>query len=119
MAVREAVVGWVEDSLDGQPDDDQTVLVAKEDDSVHGFITVTSERHWTGALDGYIGELVVASTAEGKGTGSALVRAAIEWSREQGFGRVTVATGAANQRARRVYERLGFQEEGITLSLAT
>lgn len=50
---------------------------------------------------------------------SALIRSAIEWSRARGFARVSVATGAANTRALKVYERLGFEEESITLSIAT
>jgi GNAT superfamily N-acetyltransferase len=70
-------------------------------------------------LDGYIGELVVSHEAEGAGIGSALIQAAVEWSRDQELERVSVDTGAANSRARYLYKRLGFDEEDITLSIAT
>jgi ribosomal protein S18 acetylase RimI-like enzyme len=76
-------------------------------------------KHWSGDLDGYIGELVVSHEAEGAGIGSDLIRAAIEWSREQELDRVSVDTGAANTRARDLYRKLGFSEESITFSIAT
>lgn len=118
-AVRQAVTTWVRDSLDGTQQDNQTVLVADQDGSVLGFVSVGNREHWSGALDGYIGELVVSPEAEGAGIGSALIRAAIEWSQGQGLDRVSVDTGVANTRARRLYQNLGFEEEGITLSIAT
>lgn len=118
-AVREAVTGWVRDSLDRSHQDNQTVLVADHDGAVSGFVSVGTRKHWSGALDGYIGELVVSHEAEGAGIGSALIRAAIEWSQEQELERVSVDTGAANTRARHLYQKLGFDEEGITFSIAT
>ena len=118
-AVKQAVTGWVKDSLDESHQDNQTVLVADLDGSVGGFVSVGTRKHWSGAIDGYIGELVVSHEAEGAGIGSALIQAAAEWSREQELERVSVDTGAANTRARNLYKRLGFDEEGITLSIAT
>jgi len=82
-AVREAVTGWVRDSLDRSHQDNQTVLVADHDGAVSGLVSVGTRKHWSGALDGYIGELVVSHEAEGAGIGSALIRAAIEWCQEQ------------------------------------
>jgi ribosomal protein S18 acetylase RimI-like enzyme len=118
-AVKHAVTGWVQDSLDGSHHDNQTVLVADLDGAVGGFVSVGTKKHWSGSLDGYIGELVVSHEAEGAGIGSALIQAAVEWSRDQELERVSVDTGAANSRARYLYKRLGFDEEDITLSIAT
>jgi ribosomal protein S18 acetylase RimI-like enzyme len=118
-AVRRGVTGWVQDSLDGSNRHDQAVLVADRDGAVCGFVSVGMRKHWSGDLDGYIGELVVSHEAEGAGIGSDLIRAAIEWSREQELDRVSVDTGAANTRARDLYRKLGFSEESITFSIAT
>ncbi|MFZ0014253.1 MAG: GNAT family N-acetyltransferase [Acidimicrobiia bacterium] len=118
-AVNHAVTGWVQDSLDGSHQDNQTVLVADIDGSIGGFVSVGTRKHWSGALDGYIGELVVSHEAEGAGIGSALIQAAVEWSRDQELERVSVDTGAANSRARYLYKRLGFDEEDMTFSIAT
>lgn len=116
QAVLEAVTQWVESALDRQDDEQGTVLVAENDGTIAGFISVSETKHWAGQTDAYIGELVVASKFEGRGVGSALVEAAIEWSRECGLERITLSTGARNSRARRFYASLGFEEEGITLS---
>jgi ribosomal protein S18 acetylase RimI-like enzyme len=50
---------------------------------------------------------------EGIGAGRALVEALIELARERGGRRVTLRVFAANERAQRLYERLGFEVEGV------
>lgn len=118
-AVLHAVTGWVQDALDQSHREDRTVLVAEQNGSVVGFVSASHIKHWSGASDGYIGELVVSPEAEGAGVGSALIQAAVEWCRSRGLKRVRVDTGVANTRARSLYQKLGFEEEGITLSIAT
>lgn len=117
-AVAEAVEGWVRSSLDRAAEAEQAVLVAELDRQVVGFVTVSQHRHWAGDTDAYIGELVVAPDAEGRGIGKALVRSALDWARMHGYTRVVVATGAANHAARRLYALLGFDDEDVTLSRA-
>lgn len=118
VAVAEAVEGWVRSSLDRAVEAEQSVLVAELDRQVVGFVTVSQHRHWAGDTDAYIGELVVAPDYEGRGIGKALVRAALDWARSQGYQRVAVATGAANTAARALYASLGFDDEDVTLSRA-
>lgn len=115
QAVLDAVTEWVRSALDDLSTDDQTVLVAEYDNSIAGFVHVNETQHWAGQTDAYIGELVVAPEFEGRGIGSELVQAAIDWSRARGLERVTLATGARNGRARQFYASLGFEEEGVTL----
>jgi ribosomal protein S18 acetylase RimI-like enzyme len=115
-AVLQAVRGWVRSSLDTREDTGHAVLVAEVDGAVVGFVTVSPSRHWSGERDASIGELVVAPEAEGRGVGSALVEAAISYARESGEGRISVSTGAANERARQLYARLGFEPEDVSLS---
>lgn len=114
--VRDAVRGWVVDSLNDLSDPDSAAFVAERDGSVVGFVCVSERKHFTGEVDTYIGELVVSREAEGTGIGRALVDAALAWGRDRGRRRVVVDTGAANISARAFYAALGFQEEDITIS---
>jgi GNAT superfamily N-acetyltransferase len=99
-------------------DENRAVFVASEDDQVVGFVTVTEQRHWSGDTDAYIGELVVAAHAEGRGVGRDLVRAAEQWAvgRGRGHRRITLETGVANHAARRFYATLGYAEEQVQLT---
>lgn len=62
---------------------------------------------------GHVGILVVTEEAEGKGVGGALMRAAEEWAREQGYRRLTLTVFEANQAARAMYEHLGYAPETL------
>jgi ribosomal protein S18 acetylase RimI-like enzyme len=57
--------------------------------------------------------LAVAPSFEGRGAGRALMEALIELARERGGRRMTLRVFSANERARRLYEKLGFEVEGI------
>ena len=116
--VRRAVIGWVHESLANLADPDNGAFVAERNGDVVGFVCVSERRHFTGEVDTYIGELVVAKKAEGVGVGRALVEAAEDWGRSRGRKRVVVDTGAANAPARQFYAALGYEEEDITVSRA-
>lgn len=49
----------------------------------------------------------------GLGIGTALVNYVLEWAAEQGFEKVNLGVRANNERARALYRKLGFVEEGI------
>jgi ribosomal protein S18 acetylase RimI-like enzyme len=115
-AVRDAVTEWVCDSLDGAGTDDRGVLVAISNDSLVGIVTVAQRQHFTGEVDAYVGELVVAAGYERRGIGTLLMQAAETWSRDRGYRRVTLETGAANQSARAFYAALGYLEEEVRLT---
>jgi GNAT superfamily N-acetyltransferase len=116
VQVRDAVAGWVRDSLEHAASDSCEVLVATEVERVVGFVTVTDQRHWSGDTDAYIGELVVAPHAEGQGVGRRLVQAAERWAVGRGHRRITLETGAANHAARCLYASLGYVEEQVQLT---
>jgi ribosomal protein S18 acetylase RimI-like enzyme len=109
-AVTTAVRGWVRAPLATVAEPGHAVLVAELDDVVVGFVTLSPGAHWAGDPDASIGELVVSAEAEGRGVGRALVEAALERARDNGCTRVSVSTGAANERARSLYRRLGFED---------
>lgn len=116
--VRRAVTDWVRESLAKLSDPGKAAFVAERNGEVVGFVCVSERSHFTGDVDTYIGELVVAKRAEGSGIGRALVEAAEDWGRSRGRKRVAVDTGAANAPARRFYAALGYEEEDITVSRA-
>jgi ribosomal protein S18 acetylase RimI-like enzyme len=92
----------------------ENVLVAEVDGRVGGYGKIehptelpasTHVWHLTG--------LAVDPRHEGRGAGRALMEALIELARERGGRRMTLRVFAPNERARRLYEHLGFEVEGV------
>jgi ribosomal protein S18 acetylase RimI-like enzyme len=107
---------WLTDSFAAAACPDATVLVATDKASIVGVVTIKEQRHFTGELDGYIGELAVASHAARRGIGQALIAAADTWAQGRGLRHLTLHTGIANIPARHFYAALGFREEEIRLT---
>jgi GNAT superfamily N-acetyltransferase len=107
---------WLNESIE-QHNQKTMVLIAEDEQSERlGFATVSHSTHFTGQNQAYIGELVTSEAAEGQGVGTALVKACEQWAREQGYGIITLTTGAGNARALKFYGHLGFHNEDITLT---
>src|SRR2546425_388906 len=90
------------------------LLVASHPDlGVVGVLLLDARRdYFTDEAHGHIAILVVAREAEGsQGVGRALVEAAEEWGRGEGFRRLTLTVFTANQRAKELYARQGWQAE--------
>ena len=66
--------------------------------------------------DGRAGRLLHRAGGLGRGAGLALMAAAIEALREDGFGTATLWTATDNHRPRRIYERAGWRLDGTTRS---
>jgi GNAT superfamily N-acetyltransferase len=62
---------------------------------------------------GHVGILAVAAETEGQGVGRVLLEAAEDWAREQKLHMLSLNVFAGNERARRVYERLGYMPETL------
>jgi ribosomal protein S18 acetylase RimI-like enzyme len=95
------------------PRADAAVFIAENGAVVVGFITVERRQHFSGPTGAVIGDLVVDEEFESRGIGAALVDAVESWARSSGITNVTVETAAANSRAQRLYQRLGFQLEDV------
>lgn len=93
-------------------DDDTTVLVALDDGEVVGSVTVVSacSEHFEhrGHGDGGFRMLAVDPGTQGRGVGQALLDAALDHARRQGWRRVTITTMTWMRGAQRMYERAGF-----------
>jgi RimJ/RimL family protein N-acetyltransferase len=57
--------------------------------------------------------MLVAAGWRGRGVGSALLGAGIEWAREAGAHKVALQVWPHNQAALNLYEKFGFQREGL------
>jgi RimJ/RimL family protein N-acetyltransferase len=82
-------------------------FVAVADDQIIGLVHVQPSRHGFGDL-----AMLVDRDWRGRGAGSALVRAAIDWARDQGLHKLSLEVFAHNEAAIALYRKCGFVEEG-------
>lgn len=118
-----AVTSWVDASLASADDEGHAVFVAASETdpdepskAVLGFVCVVERTHFTGEREAYVGELVVARCDRKRGFGRALMAAAEDRARRRGLARISLQTGASNSAARAAYAKLGYLNEGVTLS---
>jgi len=81
------------------------MLVAEVGDGIVGSVGLTG----SGLLD--LG-MAVRTEWRGRGVGSALMDAAIDWARWSGAYKITLQTWPHNEAAIRLYKRCGFEQEG-------
>jgi ribosomal protein S18 acetylase RimI-like enzyme len=92
----------------------EDVLVAERDGRVVGWAKIrhptpltASEHVW------HVMGFAVDPDAQGAGVGRALIEALIDEARGRGGRRLTLRVFGPNERARRLYERAGFEVEGV------
>jgi ribosomal protein S18 acetylase RimI-like enzyme len=93
-----------------QPED---VLVAEEDDEVHGYVRLG--RHLRLPINDHVlhlDALAVEPGMRGRGFGTALVDAAVTEARRRGARKLGLRALSTNTGAIRLYERRGFRLEG-------
>jgi ribosomal protein S18 acetylase RimI-like enzyme len=118
VGVASAAVGWVTGSMASADEPGHAVFVAEPDGRVGGVITLSERAHFSGQTDAYVGELIVAAGLERRGIATELMRAAEAWAAQRDYAFITLETGAANDRARKLYAALGFLEEEVRLTKA-
>jgi RimJ/RimL family protein N-acetyltransferase len=82
-------------------------IVAVAGDEIVGSVHVRATRHGFGELG-----MAVAREWRGRGVGSALLAAAIEWARDRGLHKLCLDVFAHNEAAIALYRKFGFVEEG-------
>jgi ribosomal protein S18 acetylase RimI-like enzyme len=115
-AVLSAVQDWISDAVSGAGKQDRAVFVAAAGPDIAGVVSVSERTHFTGQVDGYVGELVTRTGMERRGIASRLMAAAEDWAADRGLAYLTLDTGAANHPARALYASLGYQEEDVRLT---
>jgi len=88
------------------------VFVAEEDARVVGRLSVSRDQHPASRHVADLG-LMVAADRRGRGIGRALLAAAVEWAREAGVTKLELHVFPWNEPAIRLYERFGFEREGV------
>ena len=85
----------------------ERTLVALAAGEIVGHIFVVESSFGFGEIG-----MMVARDWRGRGVGSALVAAAIEWGRENGLHKLTLSVFPHNEAAIGLYRKFGFAEEG-------
>lgn len=79
-----------------------------------GFIYAHEEQDFfTGETYAHISEVAVSEEAQGTGTGTLLMEAIERWAKEMSYSRISLNVFTSNERARRLYERLGYSTETV------
>ena len=77
-----------------------------------GFVWLKTERDYFVDMPvGHIIDIAVAKEGEGRGIGRALMAAAERWAEDAGYPWLTLNVFEGNDRARRLYEKLGYVPE--------
>jgi len=93
------------------------VLVAREDETILGFVMFTIERaaFKQDVLRGIVENLYVRPERRSEGIGSALLAAAEDALTEQGVDVIALEVMARNEGARRFYRRAGYEPRRVEL----
>ena len=89
-------------------------LVAACDDHIVGFL-VGSTRDAKGDAAGALDGMLVLPQYRRQGIGTSLIARFLDWTRQKGLRRVTVAVAPANDPAIALYKRMGFREQTLIL----
>lgn len=92
---------------------DRSVLIAAEnDDEIVGLVSLLARQH---PQEAHVAELGISVDAgyRDQGIGTQLIATLLEWALAHHVTRVEVQAFAQNTRAIALYERLGFEREGI------
>lgn len=90
---------------------DSEVFVAEQDGAVLGCLHMVVALDFFGRRHAHISVVVTSESAEGTGVGRALMAFADDWARTRQLPFITLNVFAANTRARRLYEKCGFEVE--------
>jgi GNAT superfamily N-acetyltransferase len=107
-------------ALIGDPGHEGVQLVARDSGDLVGFATV----YWSwntliGARIGVMNDLYVIPAARGTGAAEALIRSCLDECRKHGAAELTWQTAKDNERAQRVYDRVGASRtEWVDYSLS-
>lgn len=99
--------------------DDVLLLAAEREGAVVGYLYAAIEpRNWKELREcaGFVHDIVVEEPHRARGIAEALMQAAFDWMRKREMPRVLLWTGATNDSARRLFERLGFRRTMIEMT---
>jgi ribosomal protein S18 acetylase RimI-like enzyme len=92
-------------------DPDAEVFIAERDGVTAGCLHMVVAADFFGRRHAHISVIATSADAEGSGVGRALMAFAEDWARGRQLPLITLNVFARNARARRLYERAGFDVE--------
>jgi GNAT superfamily N-acetyltransferase len=97
------------------PTPEMSILIAEEvPGQALGYVfSNTRQDYFTGEPHAHVEILAVETGAEGRGVARGLMAAAESWASERGYRRITLNVFPANERARSLYDRLGYEPETV------
>lgn len=69
--------------------------------------------HYYKGKQSHISDLIVAPAGRGQGVGKLLMAKAEAWAKENGYQRISLNVFDGNERARKLYEELGFGADAV------
>ena len=100
-------------------DQDAVIFVAEDGAQVVGYVYAALEPiSWKELRDacGFIHDILVEEPNRRAGTATALMEAAMQWLRERGAPRVILGTAEKNERAQRLFTKLGFRRTMVEMT---
>ena len=109
-SIASADAGAMMEAIESASDDNE-VVIAERDGVPVGCLHILVIKDFFGVSHGHISVLSTTAEAEGSGVGRALIDFAEDWTRRHGLSLMTLNVFAGNERARRFYDRTGFEVE--------
>jgi ribosomal protein S18 acetylase RimI-like enzyme len=108
--IQRADDGVILAALSGEPG--TAAFVVDGPGGLDGAVCLTTQvDYFTRESAAHIEVLAVDPAAQGRGVAGALMDAAESWARDSGFARITLNVWVQNERARGLYEHLGYGPE--------
>lgn len=93
-------------------DDKEIFLTAKLEGKIVGTLGLSTDKMRRYSHKAEFG-MAILKDYWGYGIGSNFLKVMLSWSEEKGYVKISLRVDATNQRAKEVYKRLGFKEEGL------
>jgi L-phenylalanine/L-methionine N-acetyltransferase len=90
----------------------EIVYVFEQEGKAAGMFKLFAHSYRTSHIC-YLGGVAVHSDFAGKGLGTVMLKEILAFGQESGFLRMELSTATINERAIRLYEKCGFQKEGV------
>ena len=109
-SIANADAGAMMEAIESASDDNE-VVIAERDGRPVGCLHILVIKDFFGVSHGHISVLSTTAEAEGTGVGRTLMAFAEQWTVRHGLSLMTLNVFAGNERARRFYDRTGFEVE--------
>ena len=90
----------------------EIVFIFGTDDTEVGMFKLYAHSYRTSHI-GYLGGVAIHPDFSGKGFGTKMMAEILDFGQKMGFLRIELSTATINEKAIRLYEKMGFEREGV------